>query len=66
MSTEDLVAPISSQRRSDHRSRVRPASTGLPLPFSALVQHIPQDVVVAIFVYMVHAHMPVEHVSTSS
>jgi hypothetical protein len=60
MSTEDLVAQISTQRRRDHGSRVRPASTGLPLSFSALIQHVSQDVVVAIFVYMVHAHVSVQ------
>jgi hypothetical protein len=49
----------SSYRRSDHRPRVRPASTGLALSFGALVQHVSQDVVVAVFVHMVNSHMSV-------
>ncbi len=44
---------------SDHEPCVSPASTRLSLAFCALVEHVAQDIVVAIFVHVMDAHMPV-------
>lgn len=46
-----------SSKRSDHEPRIGPPSTRLTLAFCTLVEHVAQDIVVAVFVHVVDAHM---------
>jgi hypothetical protein len=48
-----------SSNRSDHEPCVGPTSARLTLAFCALVEHVAQDIVVAVFVHVMDAHMSV-------
>ena len=52
--------------RSDHESRVGPTSTRLALAFCTLIEYVAQDIVVAIFVHVMDAHMPITKSATRS
>jgi hypothetical protein len=45
--------------RSDHESCVGPTSTRLPLAFCTLIEYIAQNIVVAILVHVVDAHVSI-------
>ena len=42
---------------SHHETCVGPTSTSLTLALCSLIEHVAQNIVVAIFVHVMHAHM---------
>lgn len=48
---------VGSSQSSDHEPSIGPTSTRLALTFRALIEHVSQNVVVAIFVHVMDANM---------
>jgi hypothetical protein len=59
MSSDVTDNGVTCSHCSDHESRVSSTSTRLALALCTLIEHVTQDIVVAIFVHVVDSHMPI-------
>lgn len=57
MSSEIADTSAAYSNCSDHEACIGPTSTRLTLALCSLIEHVAQDVVVAILVHVVDAHM---------
>jgi hypothetical protein len=66
MSSDVTDNDVTCSHCSDHEPCVSPTSTCLALAFCTLIEHVAQDVVVAVFVHVVDSHMSVTKSATRS